>query len=415
MKRATVLSLTGLVLCFVIFVLSFTASVSAEQLVGVKKGDWIEYDIVVTGTGSLPPTHDVQWMRMDILTVDDMAFSVNMSVRYANGTLGSAVWEYNFTEGKTGGWMIIPANLSVGDTFFDCSPSAIVTVQGEEQRIVLGAVRTVTCGSDSLREIKEWDKVTGVFIGAIESKRDFTNKDGWYFDNLTMTIKAVDTNMWSRQICGLDKSVFALAMSGLVFVVVFLVLALIIWQRKGLSTLCSRYSLLTKRAVSAVIIVGVVIFAYTVIPVVCMNGGLSNAEINMIMQSVWMSLILASVWFRKIDNYFVHGFIMSAVVIATLVSFASVLMMWTPADSVNTSTVYFSSPVKIAEFIAHGIFSIPALVFGGWFIALWRPNSTTFPDRSKRVVKLLLIMWILSYIAGVVGYLIDYTTLFGVY
>jgi hypothetical protein len=116
-----------------------------------------------------------------------------------------------------------------------------------------------------------------------------------------------------------------------------------------------------------------------------------------------------------VDKHFVHGFLMTAVVIATLVSFASVLMMWTPSDSVNTAVVYFSSTNKIVEFIAHGVFSIPALVFGVWFIALWRPNSTTFPSRSKRIVKLLLIMWVLSYLAGVVGYLVDYTTLFGVY
>jgi hypothetical protein len=194
---------------------------------------------------------------------------------------------------------IIPANLSPGDMFFDYSPAANVTVQGEEQRIVLGATRMVTYGNDSLRQIKEWDKVTGVFIGSVETKQDFTNKDGWYFDNLTMVISATATNMWSRQICGLDQSVFALAISGLVFVVVLLVSALIIWQRQKLSTLSLRYPVLAKRWVSAVIIVGVVVFSYIVIPSVWMSRGLSDAQVNMIMQSVWMSLILASVGFRS--------------------------------------------------------------------------------------------------------------------
>jgi hypothetical protein len=396
-----------------IFVL-FTPVVYAEQTVGVKEGDWMEYDITVTGVGSLPPSHDVRWMRMDVLSVDGTAFSVNVTVRYANGTMGSSVWEYNFTTGITGGWTIIPANLNVGDTFFDYSPPATVTVQGETQRTVLGATRTVTCGSDSLREIKEWDKTTGIFIGSVEVKQDFTNKDGWYFDDLTMTITATGTNMWGRQIFGLEQPVFALAISGLVFVVVILVSALVIWQREKMARLSLRWSLRVKRIILSVIIVGVVVFAYMVIPSVWMSRGLSNAEVNMIMQSVWMSLILSSIMFRKADKQFVHGFLMTAVVIATLVSFASVLMMWSPADSAHTVSFYFGSPIKIAEFVAHGIFSIPALVFGAWFIALWRPNSTTFPDKSKRIVKLLLIMWALSYLVGVVGYLVDYTTLFGV-
>ncbi len=50
-----------------------------------------------------------------------MAFSVNLTARYANGTIGSAVWKFNFTEGNVGGWIIIPSNLGPGDTFYDFS------------------------------------------------------------------------------------------------------------------------------------------------------------------------------------------------------------------------------------------------------------------------------------------------------
>ncbi|MCL2690856.1 MAG: hypothetical protein FWE56_01190 [Candidatus Bathyarchaeota archaeon] len=412
MKKVAVLALVSL-----LFGLSFFAlftPVYAEQIVGVKEGDWMEYDITVTGAGSLPPSHDVRWMRIEILSVDGVMFPVNVTVRYANGTLGSAIWTYNFTEGLTGGWTIIPANLDPGDTFFDCSPFATVTVHCEEQRTVLGATRVVTSGSDELRQIKEWDKATGVFIGSVETKQDFTNKDGWYFDNLTMTIRATGTNMWNRQILGFEQSVFALVISSLVFVVVLSVSALCIWQKKKLINLSLRYPILTKKSIPAVIIIGVVVFAYIVIPAFWMNRGLSDAEVNMIMQSVWMSLILASISFRKSGNNFIHGFLMTAVVIATLISFASVLFMWTPSDSANTVAVYFSSTTKLAEFIAHGIFSIPALAFGVWFVALWRPNSTTFPVRSRRIVKLLLIMWGLSYLVGVLGYIVDYTTLLGI-
>jgi hypothetical protein len=408
MKKVTVLALTSLlIICFSIFTLY--PSVYAEQTVGVKEGDWMEYDITVTGTGSLPPTHDVRWLRMEVLTVDGVAFPVNVTVIYANGTMGSSIWRYNFTEGYTGGWTIIPANLNPGDTFFDYSPLANVTIQHEEQRTVLGATRTVTCGSDSLRQIKEWDKTTGFFIGSVEVAQNFTNKDGWYFDNLTMTIKATATNMWSKQIFGLEPSVFALVISGLVFGAVISGVALIIWQREKLTQFSVRGSLLTKRVIAAGIIVCIVVFVSIIVPSVWMNMGLRNAEVNMIMQSLWLSLILVSIGFRKVDKHFVHGFLMSAVVIATLISFASVLLMWSPTDSTHMTSVYFSSPVEIAKFVAHGIFSIPALAFGIWFIALWRPNSITFPAKSSRIVKLLLIMWTLSYLVGLVLYIVDYT------
>ena len=82
-----------------------------EPSVGVKEGDWIEYNISVNGTGSAPPTHDVRWMRLTVLSVQDTAFSINLTARYANGTVGSAIWKFNFSEGNVGGWIIIPANL----------------------------------------------------------------------------------------------------------------------------------------------------------------------------------------------------------------------------------------------------------------------------------------------------------------
>jgi len=226
MKEATTLALAGLMVCLLIFTLFI--SVCVEQTVGIKEGDWMEYDIDVTGTGSLPPTHDVRWMRLEILTVDGEAFSVNVAVRYANGTFGSSIWKFNFTEGNTGGWLIIPANLGLGDTFFDYSKTDRVTIQGEEQRTVLGATRVVTYGSDIIRHHKEWDKVTGVFIGSVEVAQNYTNENGWYFDNLTMTIKATDTNMWRSQIFGLEPSVFALILSGLTLLVVTSGAALII-------------------------------------------------------------------------------------------------------------------------------------------------------------------------------------------
>ncbi|MCL2288028.1 MAG: hypothetical protein FWC33_02450 [Candidatus Bathyarchaeota archaeon] len=231
------MKLTCLVLISLIVLLFSFCSLSpvvalTGQTVGVKEGDWMEYDVSVEGTGSMPPSHDVRWMRMEILTVDGAAFSANVTVRYANGTIGSAVWQYNFLEGNTEGWTIIPANLGAGDTFFDSYIPGEVLIEREEQRTVLGASRTITGGSDELREVKEWDKTTGFFTYSVEVYKNSTHPEGYYIGDLRVIIHVVATNVWDRQILGLEKNIFAVATSGIVLIVAFSVSAFI-WQRKN--------------------------------------------------------------------------------------------------------------------------------------------------------------------------------------
>ncbi len=235
-------TVTALVLASILFSASIVASlvlVSAEPAVGVKEGDWIEYDINMTGKGSPPPTHDVRWMRITILPVQGTAFSANFTVRYANGTIGSAIWNYNFTEGNVEGWTIIPANLSPGDMFYDLSQHTRkpvnVTIQRQEQKTVLGASRTVTYGNDTFRH-KEWDKATGMFIGSSEHLKNVTNKDGWYIEDLTATVKAVATNIWNPQIMGLDQTFFYTIVTGAAVAGVIAASAIAITIRKKKSS-----------------------------------------------------------------------------------------------------------------------------------------------------------------------------------
>jgi hypothetical protein len=61
----------------------------------------------------------------------------------------------------------------------------------------------------------------------------------------------------------------------------------------------------------------------------------------------------------------------------------------------------------------HGIFSIPALVFGTWLVALWQPESTTFAAKSKRIAQLTIVFWIPSYVVGLLDFMVLRTTIFG--
>jgi hypothetical protein len=228
----------ALILAIMIVSVSFIVSPAlayGEPTVGVKEGDWIEYDVSITGTGSMPPTHDVRWFRIEVLPVQGEAFSVNLSSRYANGTVGSAIWKFNFTEGNVEGWIIIPSNLGAGDTFYDYSiptgKPVNVTIESEERKTVLGASRTVTSGHNSLRH-KEWDKDTGVFVGTTEVYKNVTTKAGWYIEDVTVTVQAVATNMWSPQILGLDQTMFYTIVTVVVVAVVIVALAIAVAMRK---------------------------------------------------------------------------------------------------------------------------------------------------------------------------------------
>jgi hypothetical protein len=392
---------TTLILASLMLSVSFFASpISAGGVpsVGVKEGDWIEYSVNVMGP-TLAPTHNITWFRIEILTVEGAAFEANVTVRHINGTVSSSTWKFNFTEGQVQGWIIIPANLAVGDTFFDASKPGNVTIMGEDQKSVAGATRTITHASDSKRLVKEWDKNTGVYTYSVEHPK-----------NLTVISTAIATSMWSPQPPELNQTIFYALIATSIAAVVVLSSVMFILGKKGLKPPTLSHLQAKKRVfeVSAVLLlaVGAAIAAL----IVWSEFGLSTTAINLVMQSFWTALVLVSMWFRSKGDYFLHGVIMIVVVAATLVSFSGVLLMTPPSG--GSMDVYFTSPLKMAEFVSHAFLSIPAIIFGVWLVALWRPNSTGFPAKSRRIAQLAAVLWVISYVAGVLGYVADYTTLF---
>jgi uncharacterized membrane protein YozB (DUF420 family) len=138
---------------------------------------------------------------------------------------------------------------------------------------------------------------------------------------------------------------------------------------------------------------------------------MSFHEINLAMQTFWTALVLISMWFRTKSNYLAHEITMIVVVTAALVSFSAVLSM-SPMSS-NSLQIYFSSPLKLAVTASHSIFSILALVFGLWLVALWRPRSISSAVKGKRIAQTTTALWILAYVAGVLAFAVLHTTLLG--
>jgi hypothetical protein len=103
-------------------------------VVGVKKGDWIEYSISIAAGPPLDSLRNLTWYRTEILEVNGASFKANKTALSVNGTVSSSIWYFDLAEGEVQGWAIIPANLSPGNTFFDYAKSANVTIEGEEPK-----------------------------------------------------------------------------------------------------------------------------------------------------------------------------------------------------------------------------------------------------------------------------------------
>jgi hypothetical protein len=176
--------------------------------VGVKKGYWMEY--TVSGSGNLPEGHDVVWAKMEVIEVapDGSKFWVNFVSVARNGSIYSAVRDFDFAAGDVEAWLIIPANLSPGDSFYDELSGRDITIQGESTMTIAGATRTVTY-TNTTERTKVWDKATGMYVQTIDVLPDY---------EISANITA--TNVWEPQILGLNQNVFYIVMAVVVTAVV---------------------------------------------------------------------------------------------------------------------------------------------------------------------------------------------------
>ena len=196
-----------------------TQSARSEYTIGVKPGDWIEYH--VSTTGAPPSEKEIDWARMEVLDVQGNIFHVNTTGHQLNGIYSSFVRTFDFQAGEVSAWIIIPANLNPGDTFYDAVYNQSYAIQGELQETIAGSIRTITYINNSMGRYKQWDKATGVFVETIDN-----------VGNYTVDATAYATNMWSPQILGLDPTVFYVVIVAIVVVIVALTLMSIFYRRK---------------------------------------------------------------------------------------------------------------------------------------------------------------------------------------
>ncbi|MGA2524895.1 MAG: hypothetical protein ABSF65_12200 [Candidatus Bathyarchaeia archaeon] len=213
---------TVVALMIVAFMIILVAAAEAQPSVGVKAGNWVEYSVKTTG--AVPAAQDLTWAKIEIVDIEGEAFHANFTVKYVNGTLSTSLRFFNFSTGNVQAWIIIPANLSPGQTFYDSSINSNVPIQGQIQKTVAGAERTVTYTNSTLGGVqrnKEWDKDTGFYIQSADNLGTYT-----------VNAQAIATNIWSPQILGLNQNVFYLVVTVIVAVIAVIV-ALAVISRKN--------------------------------------------------------------------------------------------------------------------------------------------------------------------------------------
>jgi len=199
-----------------LLLISYANTAFCQEPIGVKKGYWMEY--TVSGSGNLPEGHDVVWAKMEIIEVasDGSKFWANVVSLARNGSIYSAVRDFDFAAGDVEAWIIIPANLSPGDSFYDNLANRSITIEGEQTRTVAGATRVVTY-ANSTERYKVWDKATGMYIQTIDTLPDY---------EISANITA--TNIWQPQVLGLDQNVFYIVLAVAVTAVVAVAAAVIV-------------------------------------------------------------------------------------------------------------------------------------------------------------------------------------------
>ncbi len=200
-----------------ILLVGFACLASADLAVGVKKGDWIEYN--VTYTGSPTQGHDVTWARMEILDVEGTDISISITSMFQDNSTAITNSTLNLQTGHLIDDFIIPANLDVGSTFLD-ENYGNMTISSKQTADYAGAPRTVVSAS-AANNTYVWDQATGVSVEGTSQTEEY---------NIHTTASA--TNMWEAAPQGLPWTSLLLAAAAILIAVIAVIALAMRYRRK---------------------------------------------------------------------------------------------------------------------------------------------------------------------------------------
>ena len=219
MNKAAILA----IILILLVASSFLAVANATDGVVVKKGDWIEYQVTVTGNPT--PDLNITWARMNITGVEGPAINASVQTLFGNGTLFPEPYvPLNVATGAIGDGFFIPTTIVPGE-IYQSQYEGNITITGTAQVEAAGTERTALVGITN-ETTYYWDKQTGIMVSAISN-----------LPNCVMNTRTSATNLWQQppQIYGLNPTLFY------AFVIVSVaaiasIVALLVWGKKRLPT-----------------------------------------------------------------------------------------------------------------------------------------------------------------------------------
>ena len=198
------------ILLLVLFGICSQVFVSAQITLGVKEGDWIEYNLNYSGS---VPSEYPEWIKIDVLNVEGTNITAKLTLLRIDGTTQTVNGTYDLETGVLD-LLLIPANLESGDEFFHADFGKVL-IDGIEEYTYCNANRLVNYATIEGIEC-HWDKITGILLQSEHSTGDFSQK-----------MVADKTNMWEPQIFGLDSTIFSVLIVAIVVIIAIIVVLLL--------------------------------------------------------------------------------------------------------------------------------------------------------------------------------------------
>ena len=140
------------------FAFSFLGVAFGDDGVAVNKGDWINYQVTVTGNPT--PDLNITWAQMNITGVEGPAINVSVQTLFGNGTLFPEPYvPLNVATGAIGDGFFIPTTIVPGDIYLSTYEGNI-TITGTAQVMAGGAMRNAFVGITN-ETTYYWDERTG--------------------------------------------------------------------------------------------------------------------------------------------------------------------------------------------------------------------------------------------------------------
>lgn len=208
--------LLGISLALLIVILQIV-TVFAEVSVGVKQGDWIQYNVKLTGNP--PGDHNIKWASMNVTDVQGTAITLDIQTLFTNGILYPKRITLNLATGILGDDFFIPKNLNVGDKFYDAYQGNI-TITSIQKQTVAGAQRSVVLGATNYTAYI-WDRETGTLVAATSIEPDYT-----------MVTDTNSTNIWQPESQNSNTMLPYTVIAVIVVVVLAIIVAVLFWRQK---------------------------------------------------------------------------------------------------------------------------------------------------------------------------------------